>query len=584
MENSGTATIRNSTFSGNSAPAGFGGAIINFGTLDLLHVTVTGNTSGAGGGGGVASFGSVSIFSSIVAGNTSSDGSQFYLGAGSTVEDFNFISSGDPKLGPLQDNGGPTFTRLPLAGSPALDGADNTLAALAGLTTDQRGFARVMDGPDNDTDQTADIGAVEAHPSIEDIPALTIGEDTTLSFAFGLGDESAGFDSITVTSSNQALVADGNIFITGSGATRTLEANPEPNTFGTATITITIDKTIAGTLQTASDTFLLTVLPVADTPSVTSATTFAEVQTTSGLVIERAAADGAEVTHFQITSITAGTLFQNNGTTPIVNGDFITYAQGNAGLRFTPDAGATTLGSFFVQASTAANIAGLGGAVVPALITSTRDGDVVTAHDPNPSVRAQRQRDFTVVSTTGGPTPTGVVTVSAGPGEECAADVSVGGCALPLTTPGVDRTLTATYAGDAVSLDSVGTALHTVTACTGSALTVTSTDDDGPGTLREALANICPGGNIAFDLAGPGPHTINVTTGALFVDRDVTIAALPMSASSSMAYQRSDVRVLRHDGADHGRRLPTASASPRRGALQPGHRSIYTSTFTGTSR
>ena len=70
----------------------------------------------------------------------------------------------------------------------------------------------------------------------------------------------------------------------------------------------------------------------------TDATTNEDTQTTSGLVISRNAADGAEVTHFKITSITNGTLFQNDGTTPINNGDFITFAQGNAGLKFTPAA------------------------------------------------------------------------------------------------------------------------------------------------------------------------------------------------------------------------------------------------------
>ena len=41
------------------------------------------------------------------------------------------------RLGPLQDNGGPTFTHALLCGSPALDAGDNTDAP----ATDQRGFA-----------------------------------------------------------------------------------------------------------------------------------------------------------------------------------------------------------------------------------------------------------------------------------------------------------------------------------------------------------------------------------------------------------------------------------------------------------
>ena len=44
----------------------------------------------------------------------------------------------DPKLGPLQSNGGPTPTMALLPGSPAIDAGSNPL----GLTTDQRGSSR----------------------------------------------------------------------------------------------------------------------------------------------------------------------------------------------------------------------------------------------------------------------------------------------------------------------------------------------------------------------------------------------------------------------------------------------------------
>ncbi len=121
--------------------------------------------------------------------------------------------------------------------------------------------------------------------------------------------------------------------------------------------------------------------PGADTPTVTTAVTNEDTKTTSGLVIARSLLDGAEVTHFKITGITGGTLYQNNGTTPIANGEFITFAQGNAGLKFLPSPNSTADGSFNVQASLSASNAGLGGGLAPALINviSVDDAPVAPA-------------------------------------------------------------------------------------------------------------------------------------------------------------------------------------------------------------
>jgi len=66
----------------------------------------------------------------------------------------------DPRLGQLQDNGGPTFTQALLTGSPAIDaGGPNT----NGERFDQRGsgFSRVIDG-NGDGRKRLDIGALEA--------------------------------------------------------------------------------------------------------------------------------------------------------------------------------------------------------------------------------------------------------------------------------------------------------------------------------------------------------------------------------------------------------------------------------------
>src|SRR5205814_3328748 len=79
------------------------------------------------------------------------DGSSGFLiiGPGST-DLIGFAGSPlDPMLGPLQNNGGPTWTHALLAGSPAIDHGDNgviNLIAEVPLNTDQRGRRRRTDG------------------------------------------------------------------------------------------------------------------------------------------------------------------------------------------------------------------------------------------------------------------------------------------------------------------------------------------------------------------------------------------------------------------------------------------------------
>ena len=58
--------------------------------------------------------------------------------------------------------------------------------------------------------------------------------------------------------------------------------------------------------------------------NVTNATTFENTQTTSGFVITPNAAELGTVTSFQITNITGGSLFLNDGLTPVTDGEFIT--------------------------------------------------------------------------------------------------------------------------------------------------------------------------------------------------------------------------------------------------------------------
>ena len=218
---SGDVNLTGSTVSGNSTTgdgADGGGIYASTGNLSLTNSTVSGNSTTGNGsdGGGIFSFsGDVILNSSTIVGNTAGGiGGGVFLSASfpapeSTIENsiiadnadngtapdlqpnsigtltanfslieniiglnaveeiaFNEPANGnltgmDPLLGPLADNGGPTFTHALLAGSPAIDAGDPAIAFVAD-EFDQRGagFPRVVDG-DSDATAVIDIGAFE---------------------------------------------------------------------------------------------------------------------------------------------------------------------------------------------------------------------------------------------------------------------------------------------------------------------------------------------------------------------------------------------------------------------------------------
>ncbi|HEX8846812.1 MAG TPA: choice-of-anchor Q domain-containing protein, partial [Pyrinomonadaceae bacterium] len=406
-----TLTITNSTFSNNSANLGGGAIFANSGTTTITNCTIVNNTAGSQGG-GIRADASVTLRNTIVANNTAPTNPDLH-GVYDSTNGFNLIETPgsatingatpnnitgqDPNLGPLASNGGLNQTHALLFGSPAIEaGRDANLptdtADLDGdanvaetLPVDQRGlgFARRADSADAGTTQTVDIGAFEVQPTIGDIPDKPDGlEDVAIvSYGFDVGDATIGIDSITTNvTSDPAGVIQGVVVNNATTATPNLGITYVANKFGVATISVTVNKTINGTLLTMSDSFVLTVSPVADLPSVTNATTNEDTQTTSGLVITKNGVDGAEVTHFKITNITGGTLFKNDGTTQINNNDFITEAEGNAGLKFTPAADSFANGSFQVQGAVGNAGAGLSTAAT-ATITVNAVADTPSVTD-----------------------------------------------------------------------------------------------------------------------------------------------------------------------------------------------------------
>src|SRR5205823_4506741 len=105
---------------------------------------------GGGSGAGFYNGGSVSVNNTIF---KNSDGANIFSPSGTVVSTGYNLSSDngggfltavgdqintDPLLGPLQDNGGPTFTSSLLSGSPAIDAGDPNFAPPPDY--DQRGI------------------------------------------------------------------------------------------------------------------------------------------------------------------------------------------------------------------------------------------------------------------------------------------------------------------------------------------------------------------------------------------------------------------------------------------------------------
>jgi len=185
----GVVAITNSTFAGNFAVGGQGGAgesgsggfpgssglgaggaiFSRRGRLILNSCTLTDNTGDRGRGIECNSDGgnpTVATINNTIIGQadtnaTDYDGNASEDGFGNLIRTAvgfagQIVSTANPLLGPLQDNGGPTWTCAPSALSPAINAGVNVVIPL-GDTADQRGapFGRIREG-------NVDIGAFES--------------------------------------------------------------------------------------------------------------------------------------------------------------------------------------------------------------------------------------------------------------------------------------------------------------------------------------------------------------------------------------------------------------------------------------
>jgi len=147
------ATITNSTFDGNWTPStGDGSAIYTFTGVDLSYDTIAGNTGSPALGGALSIIGTILDNTVNCAGNVAvtDDGANLtYNVAQQAAADAAGVCgttplvNGDPKLGSLANNGGPTQTMALLAGSPAIHVTGSCTDVFENaVTTDQRGLPR----------------------------------------------------------------------------------------------------------------------------------------------------------------------------------------------------------------------------------------------------------------------------------------------------------------------------------------------------------------------------------------------------------------------------------------------------------
>ena len=285
-------TITNSTISGNTA-TDTGGGVHNFAGLSVIeHSTITNNTAPGGRGSGVASrgdeeFANTEVLSSIISANqgtdvdltgvigisTNSFVSRGYnlVGDGNATDAFNQTGDqenvGDPKLGALADNGGPTLTHALIAGSPAIDKGNTDLA------TDQRGKPRTFDDPSiapaQDGDNS-DIGSFEAQGVLNTAPeargdAYSTNEDTALTVAAsdGVLQNDKDADNDTLTAELVEGVDHGTLTFNSNGS---FTYTPNANYNGPDSFTY---RATDGTAYSDTITVKITVEAIGDAPTVT---------------------------------------------------------------------------------------------------------------------------------------------------------------------------------------------------------------------------------------------------------------------------------------------------------------------------
>jgi Ca2+-binding RTX toxin-like protein len=298
LYNSGSLALINTTISSNVARGfGSGGIYANRGTINIVNSTITNNSSNsnisAGGIGNERA--TVFLRNTIIAGNLNIGTGKKDLdgtfnsnnnnligdltGASGTIGTGSDIVNPNPRLGPLQNNGGLTQTHALLAGSPAINAGNNSRLPSDdqdldndGNTTELIPFDGRGTGFNRIVGSAVDIGAFEVQTAT--LPTLSInnltvveGRDTNAVLTVSLNNPSS--QAITVNYTTSPVTATANSDYTSKTGTLTIAANATKGTISipilndnlnenNETFTVTLSNPVNATLGNTKGTVTIT--------------------------------------------------------------------------------------------------------------------------------------------------------------------------------------------------------------------------------------------------------------------------------------------------------------------------------------
>src|SRR6185369_1596967 len=156
----------------------------------------------------------------------------------------------------------------------AFDGTGTNRTVTLSPVPDQIGAATITITLSDGTNSSGDsfvltVNAINTPPTISSVSDQSIDEDTStgaIPFVIGDAESAPGTLILSKGSSNTALVPSSNVVFGGSGSNRTVAVTPALNQTGTATITLTVSD---GQYST-NTTFVVTVNPVNDPPTISA--------------------------------------------------------------------------------------------------------------------------------------------------------------------------------------------------------------------------------------------------------------------------------------------------------------------------